>query len=80
MSFEKKKILLVDDDIMFEDMFVSLFENDYEVQLSQSGEDALTKMIKYKPDLILLDIIMLLWTHPAMKPGFIWLMEHVKLI
>ena len=58
MYFGKKKVFLVDDDVMFEEVIVHLLSDKYEIILSNSGEEALNKIIKCKPDLILLDIIL----------------------
>ena len=58
MNFGKKRIFLVDDDVMFEDIIVNFLSDEYEIMLSHSGEEALNKIIKHKPDLILLDVIL----------------------
>jgi len=55
---EKKKILLVDDDIIFQAIAISLLSDEYSVLPSQSGMDALEILINHVPDLILLDIIL----------------------
>ena len=55
---EKKKILLVDDDIMFQNVVASMLKDKYIVFTSESGKDALVTLIKNKPDLILLDVVM----------------------
>ena len=54
----KKKILLVDDDINSLDITISILSDKYKVAVSKSGKEALIILIKEKPDLILLDIIM----------------------
>ena len=57
-GFGKKKILLVDDDIMFQAIAISMLSDKYDVVISKSGKDALILLVKNKPDLILLDIVM----------------------
>ena len=59
MENSKRKILLVDDDQSLLDTlgdFLS-FEG-YEVLCASSGEDALVKMRPFKPDLIILDVML----------------------
>ena len=54
-----KKILIIDDDILFHKMMsVKLNENGYEVVTASDGQDGLKKAIEEKPDLILLDMKM----------------------
>ena len=55
---DKKKIFLIDDDTIFHDMVVSILSDKYNVETSKSGHDALIQLVKYSPDLILLDIVM----------------------
>lgn len=53
------KILLVDDDALLVRMYQKKFENDgYIVTTANDGEVALQKVSEFKPDLILLDIMM----------------------
>lgn len=53
------KILLVDDDALLVRMYQKKLENDgYEVVTANDGDVALTKVTEFKPDLILLDIMM----------------------
>ena len=53
------KILLVDDDALLVRMYQKKLENDgYEVATADDGDVALTKVSEFKPDLILLDIMM----------------------
>ncbi|OGF53482.1 MAG: hypothetical protein A2452_06665 [Candidatus Firestonebacteria bacterium RIFOXYC2_FULL_39_67] len=55
---EKKKILLVDDDIdMIESMKLVLEANNYSVSSAASTEDGLKKMIQENPDLVILDVM-----------------------
>ena len=55
----KKKILLIDDNEIILGVANAILSDEYEVALEKSGKDALN-FIKndYKPDLILLDILM----------------------
>lgn len=53
------KILLVDDDRLLVRMYQKKFENDgYEVLVATDGKMGLEKVAEFKPDLILLDIMM----------------------
>lgn len=56
----KKRILLVDDDKSFTNLLrLNLEETgDYEVRVVNWAEDALTTVREFRPDLVLLDIIM----------------------
>lgn len=54
----KRRILLVDDDIMFGNILaLNLQSHDYEVSIARTGEEALEKA-KEQPDLILLDVVL----------------------
>ncbi|MCX7956454.1 MAG: response regulator [Endomicrobia bacterium] len=54
-----KKILIVDDDLEIQDLLKFSFEQlNYEVIQSYNGIDALKKVEQYKPDLIVLDVMM----------------------
>lgn len=56
---KNKKILLVDDEIDFIEMFKARLEaNNYDVVTAINGKDALEKAKSEKPDAILLDILM----------------------
>ena len=56
---KKKKILLVDDEIEFIEMFKTRLEaNDLEVVTASQGDEALEKFKDEKPDALLLDILM----------------------
>ncbi|MEJ2038674.1 MAG: response regulator [Desulfosarcinaceae bacterium] len=56
---EKKKILIVDDELSIMVPLKFLLEkNGYEVLLASSGKDAFDSIHKTKPDLILLDIML----------------------
>lgn len=53
------KILLVDDDALLVRMYQKKLENDgYIVAVAEDGDVALAKVAGFKPDLILLDIMM----------------------
>jgi DNA-binding response OmpR family regulator len=56
---EKKKILVVDDEVdLVKTVQFSLELEGYKVLVSHNGEDALTQARKENPDLILLDIML----------------------
>ena len=53
------KILIVDDDRLMVKMYQGKFEDDgYEVVTANDGEQGLAKALEFKPDLILLDVMM----------------------
>ena len=54
----KKKILLIDDDVFFQNVITDILSGKYNVLTSKSGNEALLLLVKFKPDLILLDILM----------------------
>lgn len=55
----KAKILLVDDDITLHEMYAErLRAEGYVIVSAYDGEEALSKVYKEKPDIILLDIMM----------------------
>jgi two-component system response regulator RpaA len=55
----KKRILIVDDDDQIAKMYTTLLEiKGFTVQRASNGEDALAVTLEFKPDLILLDIMM----------------------
>lgn len=56
---EKKKILLVDDEVDFAEVLrVRLEDNGYEVIVAYNGEEGLERAEKEDPDLIILDIML----------------------
>ena len=56
---DKKKILLVEDDsFMMKILAEKLSRGGFEIQTADDGEECLKKLETYKPDIILLDIIM----------------------
>lgn len=55
----QKKILLVEDDDNLANVYIVRLEAEgFKIARVANGEDALAKAIEYKPDLILLDIMM----------------------
>jgi len=59
MPQDKAKILLVDDDKVFCDMYkLRLEASSYDVVIVEDGEKALVSAMKEKPDIILLDVMM----------------------
>ncbi len=53
------KILLIEDDKFFQKFYsTKLQEKKQEVQVASDGEEGLVKMRDFKPDLVLLDLIM----------------------
>ena len=60
MEGEKKKILIVDDDMFILDMYAFKFsQNNFEVHAVHSGDLAIEKLKEgLKPDIIMMDIIM----------------------
>lgn len=56
---EKKKILLVEDDIALASVYQSRLELEgFQVEHVGNGELALSKVLEYKPDLVVLDAMM----------------------
>ena len=54
-----KKICIVEDEVNIAEMYKVLFEQEgYEVRVAYDGEAGLKLITEYKPDLVLLDIIM----------------------
>lgn len=54
----RKKILIVDDDVRYVEDLKALLSRFYEVWTAHNGEEALEQIHDVKPDLILLDIVM----------------------
>ena len=53
------KILLVEDDPMLQDIYLTKFkEKGFDVSLASDGEKAMPQLQKTKPDLMLLDIVL----------------------
>ena len=55
---EKKKVLVVDDELNIRLLVKIIFGNSYDVLEASNGDEALIKAQEEKPDLILLDIMM----------------------
>ncbi len=59
MIFKHKKILVIEDEKSLGDILSKvLVDEGYTVQLSENGLEGLKKVDSFKPDLILLDILM----------------------
>lgn len=59
MNGQKKKILLVEDDMALSAVYRSRLEIEgFDVREADNGEDALSATVEYRPDLILLDVMM----------------------
>lgn len=54
-SWEKKRIFIIDDSAIQRNMLQNLLKSSYEVMAAESGMEALRKMKRWLPDLILLD-------------------------
>ena len=55
---DKRKILAVDDNISNNEIVEEILSNEYELKIATSGEQALEILGDFKPDIILLDIMM----------------------
>ena len=59
MNGQKKKSLLVEDDMALSAVYRSRLEIEgFDVREANNGEDALSATVEYRPDLILLDVMM----------------------
>lgn len=59
MNGQKKKILLVEDDMALSAVYRSRLEIEgFDVREANNGEDTLSATVEYRPDLILLDVMM----------------------
>ena len=59
MNGQKKKILLVEDDMALSAVYRWRLEIEgFDVREANNGEDALSATVEYRPDLILLDVMM----------------------
>ena len=54
----KQKILIVDDEPANLNLLRQILKNDYDQAFAKSGADALATLLKQKPDLVLLDVMM----------------------
>lgn len=52
----KKKILVVEDDLLSKIVYKTIFKNDYDVTLVEDGNTALETSKKYQFDLVIMDI------------------------
>jgi DNA-binding response OmpR family regulator len=55
---EKKRILVVDDDVDIVRIVTKMLSDSYAVETAVSGEEAIDKVRRTNPDLVLLDIMM----------------------
>jgi CheY-like chemotaxis protein len=55
---EKRKVLIVDDDAGVRESLRMVLKELYEPRLTNSGEEALTVLPDFRPDLVLLDVLM----------------------
>lgn len=54
-----KRILIVEDDKFLSEMYATkLKESGFEIEVAYDGEEGLRKMAEFKPDLVLLDIVL----------------------
>lgn len=53
-----KKILIVEDDVDLVEIMKAHLEKEYEVDCAYDGEEALKKIEEFRPDLILLDVML----------------------
>lgn len=60
MDNKKHKILIVDDDTFLLEMYATKFKDEgFEVEIAQSGKDALSKIKEgFNPEVVLLDVVM----------------------
>lgn len=54
----KRRILIVDDDQLNREILYELLKDDYELTTAATGEECLSRMKDFDPDLVLLDIMM----------------------
>lgn len=59
MSENKIKVLIIEDEEMLVNMYISKFEKEgYEIEKALNGREGLEKVKSYNPEIILLDVIM----------------------
>jgi len=59
MVEDKKRILLVEDDVFIRDIYeTKLKQEGFEVMMAENGVDAFKKLENFLPDAVLLDIVM----------------------
>ena len=54
----RRRILIVDDEPLITEVLSEHFKSDFDVETALSGTDALTAIVRQRPDLVLLDINM----------------------
>ncbi|BBM84981.1 protein kinase domain-containing protein [Candidatus Uabimicrobium amorphum] len=53
------RVLIIEDDPKYRDLYAdTLIDSDYQIIMAKNGEDGLKKLQKYKPSLVLLDLVM----------------------
>ncbi len=63
MSDEKKIVLIVEDDAFIRDIYsVKFSQEGYQTEIATNGIEALSKLEKIFPDIIILDVVMPTWT------------------
>lgn len=55
---EKRKVLAVDDNVSNNEIVEEILSDDYELKIATSGEQAMEILEDFKPEVILLDIMM----------------------
>jgi CheY-like chemotaxis protein len=58
VSKPKKKILVIEDNIDNVDLYLYMFEKEYQVFAAYTGRDGLEKIYSEKPDIIILDLVL----------------------
>lgn len=59
MSEEKKKVLIVDDDAFLSGIYATKLELEgFEVIAARDGEEGMKAVLKEKPDIVLMDVLM----------------------
>ncbi|MEI7833088.1 MAG: HD domain-containing phosphohydrolase [bacterium] len=53
-----KKVLIVDDERGVRESIKMLLKSNYEIDLAKNGSEAISKLVKFKPDVVLLDLHM----------------------
>jgi two-component system OmpR family response regulator len=53
-----KKILIVDDDPDIRDAIATVLKGTYQIQEAGSGDEAIKRLDSFKPDLVILDVMM----------------------
>jgi len=57
-EFVNKKILVVEDDSVNQDIFAEIFEADFDIKMVSDGQQALDVIENFMPSVVLLDIMM----------------------